>query len=120
MTTPTIEQRCMKYFSEFLGTFLFLSVILLYAGTLYAGFPIGLALGIMVFAFGYISGGMYNPAVTTMFKINGDLDWIDWAFYIIFQMAGGVAALYYFKAAKTNHFIPPNTIPKKSEKYMED
>lgn len=108
MSSTPVDVRVMKYFVEFLGTFLFLSVILVYAGTVYAGFPIGLALGIMVFAFGYISGGHFNPAVSTMFAVDGTLEWVDWAFYVTLQIAGGICALFFYRAAKSKNFIPPN------------
>lgn len=108
MGLTSVDNRALRYFSEFLGTFLFLSVILVYAGTQYAGFPIGMALAVMIFALGYISGGHFNPAVSTMFAVNGTIDWIDWAFYVVLQIAGGICALYYWKAAKHLEFVPPN------------
>jgi aquaporin Z len=105
-----VDTRVMKYFVEFVGTFVFLSVILVYAGTQYAGFAIGLALGIVILAFAWVSGGHFNPAVSTMFAIDGALEWVDWAFYVVAQVAGGVCALYYYKAAKNHKFVPPNEV----------
>ena len=49
----------MKYLVEFLGTFIFLSVILITGQAI----PIGLTLAAMVYWGGNISGGAFNPAV---------------------------------------------------------
>jgi len=110
MPTNSVASRAMKYFAELIGSFLFISVIFVFGGTVYAGLPIGFALAACIFAFGYISGGSFNPAVTTGLAVNGDIDWIDWAFYVICEVAGAIAALYYVKAAKTNGFIPNSTV----------
>jgi len=110
MPTPTVANRAMKYFAELIGSFLFISVVFVFGGTVYAGLPIGLALTACIFAFGYISGGSFNPAISTALAVNGDIDWIDWAFYVICEVAGAIAALYYVKAAKSNGFITNSSV----------
>ena len=57
----------LKYFVEFLGTFLFLSVILA------SGSPVLIALSLLavILLGGSISGGHFNPAVSVMMWFNG-------------------------------------------------
>jgi MIP family channel proteins len=58
----------------------------------------GLAFGIMVSAFGHISGGHLNPAVTIGFWVTRKLSTFDSLLYWIAQLAGGVAAAYLLRA----------------------
>lgn len=81
--------------TEFVGTFVFLTVIL----TTGQAFPIGLALAVAIYFGGSISGGHFNPAVSTMMLIKGAIGIETWLAYIIAQVLGGVLALYFFKAA---------------------
>jgi aquaporin Z len=86
-----------KYGVEFLGTFLFLSVILS------TGNPIAITIALlaMIYFGGSISGGHFNPAVTTMFFAKGDIKPVDALFYIISQILGGICAyLFYIKIVK--------------------
>ena len=83
----------MKYLVEFLGTFVFLSVIL----TTGQALPIAAALFTAIQFGGAVSGGHFNPAVSTMMVLKGDLSQADFPLYIIAQVAGGIAALYFFK-----------------------
>ena len=63
------ESLLLKLFVEFLGTFVFLSVIL---GTGEA-IPIGVALVAVIFLGGKYSGGNFNPAVSFMSYLNDKL-----------------------------------------------
>jgi MIP family channel proteins len=54
------------------------------------GFGGGLAL--MIFAFGHISGGHFNPAVTTGLAIGGRFPWREVPAYLVAQLVGGVLA----------------------------
>ena len=89
-----------KYLVEFLGTFIFLSVII-NTGLLkvwgMGPISVGLALTTAIFFGGKVSGGMFNPAVSTMFLFKGDLNGTDYVGYVIAQLLGGLAALYFFK-----------------------
>ena len=91
----------LSYFVEFLGTFIFLSVII-NTGLLqvwgFGALSIGLALTSVIFFGGKVSGGMFNPAVSTMFLIKGDLSAPDYIGYVISQILGAIAALYFYKA----------------------
>ena len=55
-----------KYLVEFIGTFMFLSVILSQGQAL----PIVIALAAAIYFGGAISGGHFNPAVSFMFHMN--------------------------------------------------
>ena len=74
---------------EFLGTFVFLSVIIA------TGKPIliALALLLVILLGGSISGGHFNPAVSLMFWANGALSNGKLAGYIVAQALGGLGAL---------------------------
>ena len=75
---------------EFIGTFLFLSTILSYAGkNPHAAAIIGLALAATV----YWGGGHYNPAVTMMYAMGGATDGA--VMRVAGQVAGALAAYYW-------------------------
>jgi glycerol uptake facilitator-like aquaporin len=84
----------LKYLVEFIGTFLFLSVIVA------TGQPvlIVLALLLVILVGGGISGGHFNPAVSVMFYAKGGLSSMDLGLYIGAQLAGGLAALATYTA----------------------
>lgn len=74
---------------EFVGTFIFLAVILATGEAL----PIALALATVIYLGGATSGGHFNPAVSTMFFLKGDIDMMKLAGYVAAQVLGGAAAL---------------------------
>ena len=82
----------LAYVVEFLGTFLFLSVIVA------TGHPvfISLALLLVILLGANISGGHYNPAVSIMFWSKGALSSADLAGYFAAQALGGISALAVF------------------------
>ena len=76
-----------KYLTEFIGTFF------LVMGAILGGAPgAALALMIMVYAGGHVSGGYYNPAVTLSVWMRGRIEMKHAVMYCIFQFAGAVAA----------------------------
>ena len=77
---------------EFIGTFIFLLVILV------VGQPIPIVIGLLaaILAFGSISGGHMNPAVSTMMLAKGDIDILTYILYVIAQVLGGLAALLWW------------------------
>ncbi len=90
-----------KVTAEFLGTFLFLTIG--YASVAAFGaagvpgllvvpfaFPFGLLAAI--FAFGHISGGHYNPAVTIAMVLDKRTTSLDAVGYIVAQVIGALAA----------------------------
>ena len=84
-----------KYFVEFIGTFIFLSVIL----STGEAFPIGLALATVIFFGGAISGGHYNPAVSTMMFIKRTIGGNDFLGYVMAQVLGGICAYLFHEHA---------------------
>lgn len=89
----------LKYFVELVGTFIFLSVIMVAVNSniKWAFLPVGLALSMVVYWGGGISGGHFNPAVSAMFFVNGNLNLVDLLTYIVCQIIGGLLALTYYK-----------------------
>jgi aquaporin Z len=83
----------LKYLIEFIGTFIFLSVILSSGHAI----PIGIALAAVIYWGGSISGGNFNPAVSIMMYLNKKLSLEDMILYIVCQILGGVAAFFLYK-----------------------
>lgn len=91
------------YLAELLGTFLFFAIGLTSVqavGALGAAAPLlvvvplafGLGLLAAIFAFGHISGGHFNPAVTVAMVIDGRTTPADAVGYIVAQVIGAIAA----------------------------
>jgi aquaporin Z len=78
----------MKYFVEFLGTLLFLFVILQLNNPL----ATGAILAVAIMLGGHISGGHFNPAVTITMANAGKIPYSEVMPYIIAQIAGGLCA----------------------------
>ena len=85
-----------KLLEEFLGTMFFLYVILATGDAV----AIGLALMIVIFILGKVSGGNFNPAVSVMMAMAGKLSMKDLAPYVVAQILGGLAALELYKRVK--------------------
>ncbi len=87
-----------KIITEFIGTF-----FLVMGAALGGGLGAGLALMVMVYAGGHISGAHYNPAVSLAVWIRGKLTGGDLLGYWMSQVAGALAAAlvvsYVFKQA---------------------
>ena len=86
-----------KFLVEFIGTFLFLSVILNTGKAI----PIGLALAASIYFGGAVSGGHFNPAVTLMMTLKGSLKSDELIKYWAAQFLGGCAALYFYNLGKS-------------------
>jgi aquaporin Z len=89
-----------KLVVEFIGTFFLVFTVgmaVAKAGTL-APLAIGSALMVMVFAGGHVSGGHYNPAVSTAVLLRGKLAVGEYVPYVISQAAGGILAGLLVKA----------------------
>ena len=80
------------YFVEFLGT-LFLVCVIFITGNWLA---IGGALALAIYLGHSISIGAFNPAVTAAMYLKGKVSQTELMYYIIAQMAGGVAAYYLY------------------------
>jgi aquaporin Z len=86
-----------KLVVEFIGTFFLMFTVGMAtnpktgAGSL-APLAIGAALMVMVFAGGHISGGHYNPAVSTAVLIRGRMSSSEWVPYVAAQLIAAVLA----------------------------
>ena len=94
-----------KYLAEFLGTFWLVfggcgSAVLAAAypelGIGFAGVALAFGLTVLTgaYAFGHISGGHFNPAVSIGLVVGGRFDSKDLVPYIISQVLGGVFAAF--------------------------
>jgi len=76
-----------KYIVEFIGTFFLVS-----GAIFYGAIGASLALMIMIYAGGHISGAHFNPAVTTAMYIRRKVIAADLPGYYIAQLLGGIIA----------------------------
>lgn len=86
-----------RYAAEFIGTFMLVflgtgAVVIAKADTLTIGLAFGLTVTVMAYAFGGVSGGHFNPAVSIAMMINKRLDAKDGIFYIVAQFLGAIVA----------------------------
>jgi aquaporin Z len=91
-----------KYAAELLGSFLFFSIGYLSVGAVGAAglttgllvvpFSFGFGLLVAIFAFGHISGGHFNPAVTVAMVLDRRTTPVDAVGYIVAQVAGAIGA----------------------------
>lgn len=88
-----------KLLTEFIGTFVFLSVIAL-SGPIGALAPlaIGVALMAMVYMGGHVSGAHYNPAVSLGLFLRGVLPAPTMAAYWVTQLIAGILAFVFADA----------------------
>jgi aquaporin NIP len=96
MTTSELNKFLRPHVAEFIGTF-----VLVFAGcaaiTVGKLSPEGVALtfalviATMVYTFGHISGGQFNPAVSVGLATGGHQSWLRAATFIVAQCLGAIA-----------------------------
>jgi aquaporin Z len=93
-----------KYITELIGTFFLVFTVGMCVVTPPAGLlgpiAIGSVLMVMIYAGGHISGGHYNPAVTTAVAVRNRMPASDVVPYVVAQLLGaGIASImvYYLK-----------------------
>ena len=90
---------------EFLGTFALTFTVLNVAtargtsGNSFYGWAIGMAVLASAYAFGFLTGGAFNPAVALGITQMGWTGWSNIWIYWVPQLLAGVVAAYTFKAA---------------------
>jgi aquaporin Z len=97
-----------KYITEFIGTlFLVLTIGLCVIGQApIPALPIGLALMVMVYMGGHVSGGHYNPAVTLGAFMRGKMASSDVVPYMVSQILGAIVATVMVYAMTGQTFAP--------------
>jgi len=85
-----------KYLVEFVGSILFVYVILATGNPL----AIGAALALIILIASPISGGHINPAVSVVMSSAGRLPTTDLLPYVVAQVLGGLVALQLYKRYK--------------------
>jgi aquaporin Z len=83
-----------KLVVEFIGTFFLVFTVGMAVNNAGAVAPlaIGSALMVMIFAGGHVSGGHYNPAVSTAVYLRGKMAQNEYIAYMIIQILAGVVA----------------------------
>lgn len=107
-----------KYFAEFIGTFV---LVLIGCGSaVIAGSQIGflgismafgLAVLVMVYAIGNISGCHINPAITISMLVAGKISGKDTVGYLVAQFLGGIVGaviLYFVASGKADYSLAVN------------
>jgi aquaporin Z len=80
-----------RLLTEFLGSFFFIGTIIATGEAL----PAAVALLAAIYFGGKISGGHYNPAVSTAFLAKGTITPRTWIGYVVAQVLGALLALYW-------------------------
>lgn len=86
----------LEFFTEFIGTFIFLGVILKTGDAL----AIGIALAAVIYFGGKVSGGNFNPAVSFMMLLSKKIDVTKFIVFVIAQLLGGTCAFLYHTYTK--------------------
>ena len=88
-----MNKNFFEYLVEFLGTFIFLSVIIVTGNPI----AIGLTLTAMIYFGGSVSGGHFNPAVNLLMLVNKKINTTQFIGQTVAQLLGALAAYCYFK-----------------------
>lgn len=98
---------------EFIGTFIFLTIILIATSKTVSGpasgtvAPFAIAIGLLIAILfgGQISGGHFNPAVSVMKTIQGETPIGTATIYIIVQILAGVFAYGFYRFVHEKYTI---------------
>ena len=88
-----MKKNLLQYLVEFLGTFIFLSVIIITGNPL----AIGLTLAAVIWFGSKISGGHFNPAVNVMMLLDKKMNLVEFMGQTTAQVLGGILAYLYYK-----------------------
>jgi len=86
----------LEFFTEFIGTFIFLTVILKTGDAL----AIGIALASVIYFGSKVSGGNYNPAVSFMMLLSNKINITKFMAFVVAQLLGGTAAYIFHSYTK--------------------
>ena len=90
--------------AELVGSSIFIGVIIMHSDNPIA---IGVALSAVIFLFAKISGGHFNPAVSTVMYLQKKIGRNEWIVYMISQILGGLLALYFLKHCSSSSISLP-------------
>jgi|TARA_Y100000389_G_scaffold200429_2_gene240804 aquaporin Z len=91
-----MANELIQFFVELIGTFIFLSVIIITGNPL----AIGLTLAAVIWFGGSVSGGHFNPAVNLLMLLNKKINIQNFIIQIIAQLLGATLAFYYYTLIK--------------------
>ena len=102
-TTAARSALMRAHVAEFVGTFVLVfagcgAVVIGRISPVGVALTFGLVIGLMVYSFGHISGGHFNPAVSLGVAVGGHLPWLRVATYAIAQSAGAIAGALALRA----------------------
>ena len=86
----------LEFFTEFIGTFIFLAVILMSGDPL----AIGITLASVIYFGGKVSGGNFNPAVSYMMLLSKKINVSKFIVYVIAQLLGATGAFLFYSYSK--------------------
>jgi len=90
------QKGFLQYLVEFVGTFIFLSVIIITGNPL----AVGLTLAAVVWFGSKVSGGHFNPAVNLMMLMDKKINMTEFIGQTLAQILGALAAYLYSKQIK--------------------
>ena len=106
---PVLSGMSRKLLTEFIGTFFLVLTIglVVSANSATAVIAIGIVLMVMVYMGGHVSGGHYNPAVSTAALLCKKMTGKEYGPYVLVQIVGAVAAAFasYYIGFKTGTII---------------
>ena len=106
--TSDLKKCFVEFFGTFFFTFTILCCVLLSPNAVLTPIIIGIALAVVVYAGGPISGGHYNPAVSLGIYLIGRMGSKKTLLYIIFQIFGAsYAALMILLLSAFFDYAPP-------------
>jgi glycerol uptake facilitator-like aquaporin len=88
-----------SFLTEFIGTFIFIVVILS------IGEPVSMAitfLAAIYFGSKFIDAVSMNPAVSVVYWIRGNINWINFLIYVVAELLAAGAAYVYYKTFLKN------------------
>lgn len=85
-----------NFIGELIGTFFFISVILLTASQVYGAFSIGLSLTIGILFVSKLSLGALNPAVAIALWAKGSIKATTAIIYVFAEIIGGLLAVLWW------------------------
>jgi glycerol uptake facilitator-like aquaporin len=92
-----MKNGVLQYLVELVGTFIFLSVIIITGNPL----AIGLTLAAMAWFGGKVSGGHFNPAVNVMMLMDKQMTMGEFVGQTLAQLLGAVLAFLYYKEVQS-------------------